>query len=76
MANLKGTLEVEAVIDSRKGLSEDFVPAGSIGYVLGVHPNGADWLVHWPNAERAYKSDCRTSSHAKITLRPTGNRHP
>lgn len=71
---LKGTLEVRAKVDTRRGMSEGIVTAGTVGYVTGASPKG--WAVYWPSIPLAYIGDWRTSVHPKEDLEPTGNRHP
>lgn len=72
MTNIKGCLEVVAAVDSRMGISDRVIPAGTVGYVTASR--GDKWVVHWPFIEKTYKGDWRTGSHPKSDLKPTGNR--
>lgn len=77
-SSVVGRLEVIALCDSRRGLSDSLVPAGMVGYVVGVYgifaagprpvpAGGRPWLVFWPALRES-------SSHPRADLRPTGRR--
>lgn len=71
--SVQGKLEVKAAQETRRGLTDHFVPAGTVGYVVGVKNLFAEvsenkvWLVFWP-AIRV------TSAHPKEELTITGQR--
>lgn len=69
----KGCLEVRAVHDSQAGLSDLFVPEGTVGYVLSAHQPGF-YLILWPTLLEAVGRRCVTGSHARDDVAPTGRR--
>lgn len=71
---VKDSLEVRAIRDSRMGISDRVVPAGSIGYVLAARLEAGRRVVFWPSIPRAEKTDWRTGDHPAADLEPTGNR--
>jgi hypothetical protein len=77
LKRIKGSLEVEATIDTQLGLSDTLIAAGSIGYVLAGHygDDYSKWLIIWPwiqsDDENTYGE---IGSHNKSDLALTGRR--
>lgn len=64
-SSVVGKLEMVALRDTRRGLLDCLVPAGTVGYALAAR-DGV-WLVFWPALREA-------SAHPRADLRPTGRR--
>mgnify|MGYP001586372861 CR=1 FL=1 len=60
---------VTALIDSKRGVGERVVPAGTVGQLYATCILNNTCLVYWPTIERAYKGDNRMSSHRASDLR-------
>jgi hypothetical protein len=61
-SEMQGKLEVRSNRETRAGVSDWFVPEGTIGYVNGVRSDMGTWLVYWP------------ALHPKEELTVTGRR--
>lgn len=71
---IRGTLEVRAVVDSQMGISDDYVPKDTIGYVQGHRIEDQTYVIFWPTLERKYRGDWRMGSHSCADVAPTGRR--
>jgi hypothetical protein len=70
---IKGRLQVRAKVDTRRGLSEDVVVAGTLGWVMGHRVSDQTYIILW-DRPRSYSSDNRCSSHPVGVVEPTGQR--
>ncbi|QWY83324.1 hypothetical protein [Rhizobium phage RHph_X3_2] len=71
LAKAAKCLRVVAKVDTRRGISEELVPAGSIGYVLAHRKSDATYLVMW-DRPREYSTDNRCSAHLASECEPVG----
>lgn len=62
ISKVKGALRISANCDTRKGLSEEIIPTGTVGWILGHNINDGTYLILW-NHPRTYNSDNQCSVH-------------
>ena len=71
---MKGKRQVVATRESKRGLTNNVVQVGEIGYVLGTREDD-HWLIIWPDINPAYAGDWKVSSHDCADFRMTGKFH-
>ena len=67
---IKGKQEVRAIRNTKRGSSDNEIPKGTIGYIMGSRPGMH--LVYWPKAKKQYAGDTRVSIHMVDDLEKTG----
>jgi hypothetical protein len=68
----KGCLESRTARTSKLGVSDLFIPEGSVGYVLSAR--SGHYLVLWPTFLEATGRRPITGSHSRDDMTPTGRR--
>lgn len=78
---IKGKLEVQALIDTRQGVTIECVPKDTIGYVCGHNMAAGKYLIFWPSlsgpipgTNLRYNDSFRIASHPINDVKPTGKR--